>query len=192
MNVTLGVPRIKEIINAAKSISTPIISAKLTADNDEKAARIVKARIEKTFLGDVSWRARDSRGGSSMADALWPRLIADRFRRGRALHSEQSLRRRACRHEGSVRSTSTLLRYCCADSIPHLLICNPLLQLEVTLESIRESIIKAPKLKIKAGVRSVSCSRCGLVADLLLSRNSSGGYRQRSIGSDPRSRYARW
>ena len=29
MNVTLGVPRIKEIINASKSISTPIITANL-------------------------------------------------------------------------------------------------------------------------------------------------------------------
>ena len=53
MNVTLGVPRIKEIINAAKNISTPIITATLTNDDDEKIARIVKARIEKTYLGDV-------------------------------------------------------------------------------------------------------------------------------------------
>jgi DNA-directed RNA polymerase III subunit RPC1 len=29
MNVTLGVPRINEIINATKLISTPIITAKL-------------------------------------------------------------------------------------------------------------------------------------------------------------------
>ena len=29
MNVTLGVPRIKEIINAAKTIKTPIIKIKL-------------------------------------------------------------------------------------------------------------------------------------------------------------------
>lgn len=53
MNVTLGVPRIKEIINAAKTISTPIITASLLANDDERSARIVKARIEKTFLGDV-------------------------------------------------------------------------------------------------------------------------------------------
>ena len=53
MNVTLGVPRIKEIINAAKSISTPIITAHLECDNDIKAARIVKARIEKTCLGEI-------------------------------------------------------------------------------------------------------------------------------------------
>jgi DNA-directed RNA polymerase III subunit RPC1 len=32
MNVTLGVPRIKEIINATKEISTPIISATLVND----------------------------------------------------------------------------------------------------------------------------------------------------------------
>ncbi len=29
MNITLGVPRIKEIINAAKNISTPIITVRL-------------------------------------------------------------------------------------------------------------------------------------------------------------------
>jgi len=53
MNVTLGVPRIKEIINAAKLISTPIISCKLVTNNSEASARIVKGRLEKTHLGDV-------------------------------------------------------------------------------------------------------------------------------------------
>jgi DNA-directed RNA polymerase III subunit RPC1 len=53
MSVTLGVPRIKEIINAAKAISTPIISCKLVTRNSEASARIVKARLEKTLLGDV-------------------------------------------------------------------------------------------------------------------------------------------
>lgn len=54
MNVTLGVPRIKEIINAAKNISTPIITAKLVNAQDESSARIVKGRLEVTYLGDVS------------------------------------------------------------------------------------------------------------------------------------------
>ncbi|MCO5597199.1 hypothetical protein L7F22_051275 [Adiantum nelumboides] len=54
MNVTLGVPRIKEIINAAKSINTPIITAQLVNPESETAARIVKGRIEKTYLGDVA------------------------------------------------------------------------------------------------------------------------------------------
>jgi hypothetical protein len=53
MNVTLGVPRIKEIINAAKLISTPIISCKLVTRDSEPSARIVKGRLEKTHLGDV-------------------------------------------------------------------------------------------------------------------------------------------
>ena len=53
MNITLGVPRIKEIINAAKSISTPIISCKLVTRNNEASARVVKGRLEKTRLGDV-------------------------------------------------------------------------------------------------------------------------------------------
>lgn len=55
MNVTLGVPRIKEIINAAKIISTPIISCKLVTNNSEASARIVKGRLERTYLGDVRW-----------------------------------------------------------------------------------------------------------------------------------------
>ena len=54
MNVTLGVPRIKEIINATKEISTPIISARLVNDVDLISARIVKGRIEKTKLGDIA------------------------------------------------------------------------------------------------------------------------------------------
>lgn len=54
MNVTLGVPRLKEIINASKLISTPIITAKLVQDDHKVAARVVKAVIEKTTLGEVS------------------------------------------------------------------------------------------------------------------------------------------
>ncbi|TCD69172.1 hypothetical protein EIP91_008468 [Steccherinum ochraceum] len=54
MNVTLGVPRIKEIINAAKVISTPIISCKLVTSDNEASARIVKGRLEKTHLGDIA------------------------------------------------------------------------------------------------------------------------------------------
>lgn len=55
MNVTLGVPRIKEIINASKTISTPIISCKLANSSSEASARIVKGRLEKTLLGDVRY-----------------------------------------------------------------------------------------------------------------------------------------
>ncbi|KAI8588436.1 hypothetical protein BDZ88DRAFT_422050 [Geranomyces variabilis] len=74
MSITLGVPRIKEIINASKNIATPIITSRLVeragsyacapgATEEQKrqahigaeaAARVVKARIEKTTLGDVT------------------------------------------------------------------------------------------------------------------------------------------
>lgn len=53
LDVTLGVPRIKEIINGAKKISTPIITAILESDNNANTARMVKGRIEKTNLGQV-------------------------------------------------------------------------------------------------------------------------------------------
>lgn len=54
MNVTLGVPRIKEIINASKTISTPIITSALECSNSVTAARIVKGRVETTILGDIT------------------------------------------------------------------------------------------------------------------------------------------
>jgi len=54
MNITLGVPRIKEIINASKKISTPIVTTHLEVDSDPEFARRVKGRIEKTSLGEVS------------------------------------------------------------------------------------------------------------------------------------------
>ncbi|CAG8437968.1 16808_t:CDS:10 [Acaulospora morrowiae] len=54
MNITLGVPRIKEIINASKTISTPIITCHLVNDTNVKSARIVKGRLETTYLGDVA------------------------------------------------------------------------------------------------------------------------------------------
>eukprot|EP00002_Diphylleia_rotans_P015112 TRINITY_DN2924_c0_g2_i5.p1 TRINITY_DN2924_c0_g2~~TRINITY_DN2924_c0_g2_i5.p1 ORF type:complete len:1377 (-),score=291.09 TRINITY_DN2924_c0_g2_i5:73-4203(-) len=54
MNVTLGVPRIKEIIDASKVISTPIITAPLVNAQSEQSARIVKGRIERTTLGDIA------------------------------------------------------------------------------------------------------------------------------------------
>ncbi|KAL3249757.1 hypothetical protein MRX96_055951 [Rhipicephalus microplus] len=54
MNITQGVPRIKEIINASKNISTPIITAALMNDTNAEYARRVKGRIEKTLLGEVS------------------------------------------------------------------------------------------------------------------------------------------
>lgn len=54
MNVTLGVPRIKEIINASRNISTPIITANLVNSTDSEFARLVKSRIEKTYLREIA------------------------------------------------------------------------------------------------------------------------------------------
>ena len=52
MNITLGVPRIKEIINAAKSISTPIIEARLEKNDPELGIR-VKNHLQKTLLSEI-------------------------------------------------------------------------------------------------------------------------------------------
>ncbi|KAI4118724.1 MAG: hypothetical protein LQ345_001290 [Seirophora villosa] len=54
MTITQGVPRIKEIINASKEIQTPVITCELLQQSDVRAARIVKGRIEKTYLKDIA------------------------------------------------------------------------------------------------------------------------------------------
>lgn len=54
MNITQGVPRIVEIINATKTISTPIITAEIEDNTSMEFARKVKARIEKTTLGEIT------------------------------------------------------------------------------------------------------------------------------------------
>ncbi|KAJ8608098.1 hypothetical protein MRB53_039847 [Persea americana] len=48
-----GVPRIKEIINASKVISTPVIACALDSPYEAIAARIAKAAIQKTYLKDI-------------------------------------------------------------------------------------------------------------------------------------------
>lgn len=53
MSITQGVPRIKEIINASKTISTPVITCPLENKKQIEVAKVVKARIEKTFVSDV-------------------------------------------------------------------------------------------------------------------------------------------
>lgn len=53
MSITQGVPRIKEIINASTNISTPVITCELSNRVSESAARMVKARVEKTYLRDI-------------------------------------------------------------------------------------------------------------------------------------------
>lgn len=53
MNITQGVPRIKELMNAKKNISTPIITAALLNPTDREEARRVKMRIETTILQEI-------------------------------------------------------------------------------------------------------------------------------------------
>jgi len=55
MNITQGVPRLEEIINASQNIKGPLITCHLDERHRYSAdmARIVKSRIEKTLLGEV-------------------------------------------------------------------------------------------------------------------------------------------
>lgn len=53
MSITQGVPRIKEVINASRLISTPVITCALENPESVDAAMFTKSRIEKTYLRDV-------------------------------------------------------------------------------------------------------------------------------------------
>jgi DNA-directed RNA polymerase III subunit RPC1 len=64
MSITQGVPRIKEIINASREISTPVVACDLVTKDSIVAARIVKGRIEKTYLRDVMTWIRESWSGN--------------------------------------------------------------------------------------------------------------------------------
>ena len=68
MSITQGVPRIKEIINASRTISTPVISCDLYRKDDIAAARVVKGKIEQTFIKDVRGCQQLSHFCSSNAD----------------------------------------------------------------------------------------------------------------------------
>lgn len=53
MNITLGVPRLKEIINAVCNISTPIINAELDDPHDLFRTEVIKGRIDNISLKDI-------------------------------------------------------------------------------------------------------------------------------------------
>lgn len=55
-NVTLGVPRLKEIINVAKTVKTPGLTIYLqeSVSGDADVAKLVHSMIEYTVLGDIS------------------------------------------------------------------------------------------------------------------------------------------
>ncbi|KAI0473232.1 DNA-directed RNA polymerase III subunit RPC1 [Xylariaceae sp. FL0804] len=104
MSITQGVPRIKEIINASKTISTPVITCPLENDENLEAAKIVRARIEKTYIEDVL------------------RFMDDEWQPNRAFMTLHI-------------NTETLEG----------------MHLGITLEDIKNAIIKQKKLKILAG-----------------------------------------
>jgi DNA-directed RNA polymerase III subunit RPC1 len=54
MNVTLGVPRIKEIINASSNIQTPIIEVYLKNSSDLMVAKLVKNTINPIYVDTIS------------------------------------------------------------------------------------------------------------------------------------------
>jgi DNA-directed RNA polymerase III subunit RPC1 len=59
MNVTLGVPRIKEIINASTNIQTPIIEIFLKNPSDLLLAKLVKNKVHPIYIQNVAEYIRE-------------------------------------------------------------------------------------------------------------------------------------
>ena len=74
MNVTLGVPRIKEIMNAADNITTPIIEITLEDENNLQLAKMVKNQISCVHLVDILKYAEEVHNSQS----AYLRLVLDR------------------------------------------------------------------------------------------------------------------
>jgi len=53
-NVTLGVPRLNEILNVAKTIKTPSLTIYLPPETTEEKAREIQAKLEYTTLGSLA------------------------------------------------------------------------------------------------------------------------------------------
>ncbi|KAG2499255.1 hypothetical protein HYH03_002834 [Edaphochlamys debaryana] len=134
MNVTLGVPRIKEIINAARTISTPIMKVALAVDHDVKAARLVKGRLEKTMLGQIA------------------RHIKIVLKPGRTAHAEEDPLGGTGAYGGGPRGYGEA-----CISIRLDMNAIEALQLDVDGHTVKHSILAAPKLKLKeTHVRAVA------------------------------------
>eukprot|EP00923_Selenidium_pygospionis_P016284 GHVN01028506.1.p1 GENE.GHVN01028506.1~~GHVN01028506.1.p1 ORF type:complete len:2000 (-),score=433.87 GHVN01028506.1:415-6282(-) len=81
MNVTLGVPRIKEIINAAQNIQTPIIDVPFVIEDDYSYALMVKGRIERTYLSEIACHVKEvySASGAHLSIKLDREIITRCF-----------------------------------------------------------------------------------------------------------------
>lgn len=80
MNITMGVPRIREIINATKKINTPVMEIKLQNQYSEEAAKIARGHIEKTTLGDIARYIKERYQPNAPVASIIVKLDFDRMR----------------------------------------------------------------------------------------------------------------
>ena len=78
MSITQGVPRLVEVINANKSIATPIIRAPLI-NNDPLSSQVIKSMMERVMLKEILLEAVEviAPGTSFLKFKLHRRLISD-------------------------------------------------------------------------------------------------------------------
>jgi hypothetical protein len=97
-NVTLGVPRLTEIINIAKNIKTPSLTVHLLGEaaRDKEAAKAVQCSLEYTTLRRVTQVGRGGDAGGRHVELRGSRGMGQRVGgHGRgAVHSASALSRR--------------------------------------------------------------------------------------------------
>lgn len=78
-NVTLGVPRLKEIMNVAKTVKTPSLTVYLSPEcaKDKDMAKAVQCKLEHTTLRTVRLFAGVGRGAHATNVYLTENVAAD-------------------------------------------------------------------------------------------------------------------
>eukprot|EP01122_Echinamoeba_exundans_P014370 TRINITY_DN648_c0_g2_i2.p1 TRINITY_DN648_c0_g2~~TRINITY_DN648_c0_g2_i2.p1 ORF type:complete len:1235 (+),score=315.80 TRINITY_DN648_c0_g2_i2:2830-6534(+) len=80
MNITMGVPRIREIINATKKINTPVMSIKLKNSSNEEQAKFIRGYTERTTLGDIAAYIKERYRPKNPTCSIVIKLDQDRMR----------------------------------------------------------------------------------------------------------------
>lgn len=142
MNITQGVPRLKEIINASKAISTPVTSAPLVWDHDVTAARIVQGRVEKTALGAVVSYIKEVYRSRNSYVAV--KLDMETIRKVQLDITLESVAERIVRHTFSkLRVTADGISLCRPDKLrirPYIkAVSRSRRSIDITKEAVRES-----------------------------------------------------
>jgi DNA-directed RNA polymerase III subunit RPC1 len=99
MNITMGVPRIREIINATKKINTPVMSIKLKNPINEEQAKFIRGYTERTTLGDIASYIKERYRPKAPSCSIIIKLDQDRMRALRVFVSAEKIAHAITEHK---------------------------------------------------------------------------------------------